>query len=423
MTPRSEPVNCEVLVIGAGVIGLSAAHRLAQRGCDVVVIDSRSVAGAECSYGNAGLISPSHCIPLARPGVLRQLPRWLFTNGAVRIKPRLSPDLARFGLRLSQSATHEQMLSGLRALRDLTRASRDLFEDFVRDGLEFGYRRDGVMNVCSSQGAYEALCEDAELLRIEGFEPEVLGPREAQQKVAILRDDVAGAVYWSEDAHCDPARFVEALARAAETEGVSFHGDTTVVGFDAGAEGAIDCVRTTSGDYRPGTVVLAAGAWTARLARQVGARIPLEPGKGYHAHFRDVAGQRLTMPLIFQESVFAATPMGDDIRLAGTMEFVGLDLTLHERKSARLVAEASTYLDGVATGGGYESWCGLRPCTPDSLPIVGVSTRVPNLIFGTGHAMLGLTLAPVTGQAIADIVMDGETALPVGSLAPKRFGA
>ena len=423
MTPESKAGECDVLVIGAGVIGIAAAHRLAQRGRDVVVVDSRSVAGAECSYGNAGLISPSHCIPLARPGVLRQLPRWVFTPGAVRIKPRISPDLARFGLRLSQSATHHQMMSGLRTLRDLTRASRDLFEDLVRDGLDFGYRRDGVMNVCTSQKAYEALCEDAELLRSEGFDPEVLGPVEAREKVPMLRDDVAGAVFWAEDAHCDPARFVRELASAAEAEGARFHGNTTVTGFGVGSEGAVTHVHSSAGDYRPATVVLAAGAWTAPLARAVGARIPLEAGKGYHAHLHGGAGQRLTMPLIFQESVFAATPMGEDIRLAGTMEFVGLDLTLREKKTARLVAEASTYLDGLAPGNAYKSWCGLRPCTPDSLPIVGVSTRVPNLVFGTGHAMLGLTLAPVTGQAIADIVTDGRTTLPIESLAPRRYGA
>src|SRR5262249_14554146 len=165
------------------------------------------------------------------------------------------------------------------------------------------------------------------------------------------------------------------------------------------------------------------GAWTTELARAVGARIPMEPGKGYHAHLRDFAGPQLEMPLIFQESVFAATPMGDDIRLAGTMEFTGIDLTLSEKKTARLVDEAGMYLDGIGSGHAYDSWCGLRPCTPDSLPIVGVSTRIPNLVFGTGHAMLGITLAPVTGQAIADIVTDGGTALPIEGLAPRRYDA
>jgi D-amino-acid dehydrogenase len=415
-------VTCDVLVVGGGLIGIAAGHRLAQRGGEVVVVDARSHPGAECSYGNAGLISPSHCIPLARPGVLRQVPRWLFTTGAVRIKPRISLDLARFGLRLSQSATHDQMLVGLRTLRELTRASRDLFEDLVRGGLDFGYRRDGVMNVCSSQRAYEALCEDAELLRSEGFDPEVLGPVEAQKRAPMLRDDIAGGVYWEEDAHCDPVRFVRELSVAAEREGASFHGGTRVTGFDVGADGAITHVHSTGADYRPRTVVLAAGAWTAPLARAVGARIPLEAGKGYHAHLHGLAGQ-LNMPLIFQESVFAATPLGQDIRLAGTMEFVGLDLALHEKKAARLVTEASTYLDGIAPGSAHESWCGLRPCTPDSLPIVGVSTRIPNLVFGTGHAMLGLTLAPVTGLAIADIVTDGGTALPIENLAPRRYNA
>jgi len=411
-----------VLVAGGGAIGVAAAYELARRGVDVVVVEAREAAGSECSYGNAGLVSPSHCIPLAAPGLLRRVPGWLRPGGAVYIKLRPSLDLVRFGAELARSCRPERMLLGLRTLRDLTRASRDLFEQLSGEGLEFGYRRDGLMNVCVSERAFEALRQDAELLRREGFEPQVLGPGEARELEPALRPDIAGAVFWAEDAHCEPGRFVTELARAAERAGARFELGTRVTGLQRGADGSVAAVETTNGTLRPRTVVLAAGSWTPQLARLAGTRVPLEPGKGYHVHLPEGAPQ-LRLPLIFQESVFAATPMGGALRLAGTMEFVGVDVGLAEAKATRLLHEARGYIQGLDSPGAYETWSGLRPCTPDSLPIVGRSVRVPNLLFATGHAMLGLTLAPVTGQAIADLVVEGRSELPLEPLSPGRYGA
>jgi D-amino-acid dehydrogenase len=410
----------DVLVVGAGAIGVAAAHALAERGVGVVVVEARDAPGAECSYGNAGLISPSHCIPLAAPGLLGRVPGWLRPGGAVYVKPRLSLSLARFGIELLRSCNQNRMIAGLRTLRDLARASRDSFEQHVRDGLEFGYRRDGLMNVCVSERALQALLEDAELLRREGLEPEVLGPSEARRREPALRADISGGVFWAEDAHCEPGRFVTELARAAERRGVHFELGLRVTGLDGAPGGAIAAVRTERGTFRPRKVVLAAGAWTPELARMAGLRIPLEAAKGYHVELRDGAPQ-LRMPLIFQESVFAATPMGGALRLAGTMEFVGLDPELSPPRALRLLDEARLYLDGLNGSGPRKIWCGFRPCTPDSLPIVGQSGRVPNLLLATGHAMLGLTLAPATGRALADLALDGRCNLPIEPLSPARY--
>jgi D-amino-acid dehydrogenase len=215
---------------------------------------------------------------------------------------------------------------------------------------------------------------------------------------------------------------VAELAGAAERRGARFRLATRVTGFGRDGDGAIAAVETTAGTIRPRTVVLAAGSWTLPLARLAGTSIPLEPGKGYHVHLPEGAPQ-LRMPLIFQESVFAATPMNGALRLAGTMEFVGFDSAGAERKAPRLLEHARSYIDGLDSPGRFETWSGLRPCTPDSLPIVGRSGRVPNLLFATGHAMLGLTLAPVTGQAVADLVVDGRSELPLGPLSPARYRA
>lgn len=412
----------DVLIVGGGAIGVASAFELARRGRQVVVVEPRDAVGMECSYGNAGLVSPSHCIPLARPGLLRRVPAFLRPGGAVYVQPRASLDLLRFGLELTRRSRRVQMMAGLRALRDLTRASRDMFEDLTRDGLDVGYRRDGLMNVCATPEGFEELCGDAELLRAEGFDPEVLGPEEARRREPRLQHGVAGAVYWPEDGHCDPGRYVAATTQAAVRAGAQMRLGIRVTGFDRGPGAAITAVRTSMETFRPRTVVLAAGSWTPGLARLAGTRIPLEPAKGYHVQLRN-GGPPLRMPLIFQESVFAATPLDAGLRLAGTMEFVGMNDHLAESRALRLLQDARGYLTGLDAPGALATWCGMRPFTPDNLPIVGVSTRVRNLLFATGHSMLGITLAPVTARAVADIVLDGSSALPLAQLSPARYRA
>jgi D-amino-acid dehydrogenase len=361
-------------------------------------------------------------VPLAKPGLLRQIPGWLRPGGSVHIRPRASIDLMRFGVKLARSSGRERMIDGLRTLRDLSRSSRDLFEDLVGDGLDFGYRHDGVMNVCATEATYQELCAEAELLRQEGFDPEILSPDEARKREPLLRPTIAGAVFWPEDGHCEPGRFVEELARLASQAGASIKLQSRVTGFQHDQDGSIAAVQTNGSMLRPRTVVFAAGSWTGRLARLAGTRIPIEAGKGYHVHLSHNA-PRVQAPLIFQESVFAATPMGDALRLAGTMEFVGVDLNFAEQKARRLLEEARQYLDGLDAHESYETWCGLRPCTPDSVPILGSSVRIPNLVLATGHSMLGITLAPVSGRIVADVILDGSSDLSASRLSPARFHA
>ncbi len=412
----------DVLIVGGGAIGVATAFELARRGREVVLVEARETVGVECSYGNAGLVSPSHCIPLARPGLLRRVPGWLRPGGAVYVQPRPSVDFLRFGLELTRSSSKSRMLAGLRALRDLTRASRDLFEDLTRDGMDLGYRRDGLMNVCTTAAAFEELRADAELLRSEGFEPQVLGPEDACRREPCLHPNVAGAVFWSEDAHCDPGRYVAESARAAEQLGARMRVGIRVTGFDRDADGRIAAVQTNEETYRPRTVVLATGAWTPWVARLAGIRVPIEAAKGYHVQLRN-GGPTLRSPLIFQESVFAATPLDIGLRLAGTIEFVGMNQQLAQQRALRLLKDARAYLAGLDAPAQTATWCGLRPFTPDNLPIVGISTRAPNLLLAAGHSMLGITLAPVTARAIADLLVDGTSVLPLEPLSPARYGA
>ena len=415
---KGEP---DVVIVGGGAIGVASAHFLALRGVHVVVLEAGPKLGGEASYGNAGLVSPSHCIPLATPALLRRIPGFMRRGGAVYVRPRLSPALARFGYELARSCSRERMLRGVRALRDLSRSSRDLVEDLSRDGLELGYQHAGLMNVCRSEGAFEDLLGDVRMLQAEGFEPEVLDSAGARQREPLLRDDIAGAVFWGEDGHCDPSRLVAGLHAAAERAGARFELLTRVTGFERSADGSISAVRTGSRTYRPRTVVLAAGAATTQLARMLGAKLPVEPGKGYHAQMPAEA-PTLSMPLIFQESVFAATPLGDRLRLAGTMEFVGWDLRPHRERALRLLPEARGYLHGLdVPDDAVETWFGMRPCTPDTLPVIGFSGKTPGLIYATGHGMLGITLAAATGLGVAQLALDRRSSLDLEPFSARRY--
>jgi D-amino-acid dehydrogenase len=412
----------DVVVIGGGVIGVCAAYHLARQGAAVTVVERDAEVGRACSFGNAGLIAPSHCIPLARPGSLRRLPGWIVAGDApVHIRPRPSLDLVRFGLRFARAANQRAMLAGLRTMRDLGFTSKALFEDILAaEQIDFAYRAGGLLNVCVTRPGLEELTAEARLLEREGVEPEILDGDAARDREPLLSEQVVGGVYWKSDAHCQPHRFVSALAAAAERHGARFQLGTEVTGLAHDGRRVTE-VRTAGGPLRPGQVVLAAGCWTPRLARQLGLRVPIEAGRGYHLQFgRDAPAPR--RPLIFHEQTFAATPMPDGLRLAGTMEFSGMATAPSARRGERLLHTARPYLRGLDGHVPESRWSGMRPVTPDTLPIVGRSSRFERLILATGHGMEGLLQGPVAGLTVAELVAGREPSAPVAPLTPARFG-
>ena len=250
----------------------------------------------------------------------------------------------------------------------------------------------------------------------------MLGPAEARKREPSLRPDISGGVFWAEDAHCEPGLFVTALARAAERRGVRFEFGLRVTRLTETQDGAIAAVRTERGAFRPRKVVLAAGAWTPALAQMAGVRIPLEAGKGYHVQLHDGAPQ-LRMPLIFQESVFAATPMGGTLRLAGTMEFVGLDPRLGRAACAK-AAQRGTLLPRGPRG----VWPARDVVRPPALHARQPSHcrpkragAEPPLCHGPRDARHHARSA--TGRALADLALDGRCELPIEPLSPIRYRA
>lgn len=409
----------DVLVVGGGAIGAAAALELARRGAEVVLLERGAELAWGCSSGNAGLICPSHSAPLATPGALREGLRWLGKpDSPFSVRPRAAvlPWLARF----VAACTHERAHRSSLVVRELASASLVLHERLAAEGLDTGFQRRGSLNVYGTEASFAEARREAAESGGFGIGSQVLEGLTAVQELApSVTGPVAGAVYYPGDAHCDPLRFVRAVGEAAAAAGARVRTRVEVLGLRR-RNGRVDAVATTEGDLAAGDVVLAAGAWTPRLARDLGLSIPVEGGKGYHVDLEAAAGDP-TLPVWFQESRVIATPLAGRLRLAGTLELAGLDLSVDRRRVEAIVRagrEGLTGLDGRRT---LDVWRGLRPCSPDGLPIVGRPGGLENVVLATGHGMMGLTLAPVTACLVGEVVAGARPSHDLAPLSPGRF--
>jgi D-amino-acid dehydrogenase len=408
------------LVIGGGVIGVCAAYYLARDGVTVTLVEKGDIA-AGSSYGNAGLVVPSHSIPLAAPGVWWKGLRWMANpESPLYIKPRLDGELLRWLLRFRAACTESHLRRAVPLLRDLGYESRALYRELAKvAGLDFGYRENGVLQVFRTEKGLAEGVHEAEVLTSAGIPVRPLDAAGARALEPALAPSVVGAVLFADDAQLVPDAFVTGLAHVAEKLGVQVRRSTEVIGLRM-AGGRIVAVETTRGDLEADAIVLAAGSWSPDLVRPLGLRLPVQPAKGYSVTYRrPPAGPRI--PLLLGEAKMAVTPMGDTLRFAGTLELAGLDLSINRRRVDALVRSARDYLAGVDPLESIEIWRGLRPCTPDGLPILGRPAGLQNLLVATGHAMIGMSLGPVTGKLVAQLVSGEPPSIDVVALSPDRF--
>lgn len=412
-----------VVVVGGGVIGVSAAYHLALRGASVTLLE-RSELAAGASRGNAGTVSPGHP-PLNKPGrVSAALMQMADPTSPLYIQPRWDPSLWAWFLDFARNCTERRVREVMEVLSPLGHEALRHFDELVQErGVECGYRRAGYMDVCRTEEGLADARHEAELIQPYGYHPELLddgGVREREPELG----PVAGGVFYPEAATLDPHRFVTELARLAREEGAGIREGVAVSGV-VRRGGRATGVRTAAGETLDAdAVVLATGPFSLALAREVGVSLPVQPGKGYHQDVpvvADGAPPIRTACVLHETSVFC-TPMEGTVRFAGTMEFSGLDETMRRDRLEQLTRAARTYFPGLGAHPPESEWCGLRPVSSDGLPVVGPVPGLEEVVVATGHGMLGLTLGPVTGSLVADWVLAEGPEPLYRAMAPARLG-
>jgi D-amino-acid dehydrogenase len=402
------------VIVGGGAIGVCCAYELARRDVEVTLLERGEELAAGASSGNAGLLCPSHSAPIANPDSLRNGLRWMLSPDSpfyLRPRPSVTPWIARF----VRASTPSRAAAGTRIIRELSLASLDLHAELASRGLATGFERRGILNVYETDAGFALAQAHADST---GLTASVLDRDETRRLEPAVGERVAGSVYYPDEAHCDPLAFVYAVARAAREAGATIETDAAVHRLSRSNGGiAVDWNR---GRLQADTVVLAAGAWTSELAASLGVFLPQEGGKGYHLDLAR-APDDPKIPISFDEAHVIATPLPDRLRLSGTLELAGLDTSISRVRVDAIRRAAARVLAIDHERPELETWAGLRPCTPDGLPVIGRPFGVEPLVLATGHARKGLSLSPITGKLVAELVVGDPTGFDLAPLSPDRF--
>ncbi|MDW8331707.1 MAG: FAD-dependent oxidoreductase [Cyclobacteriaceae bacterium] len=412
----------KITVIGGGIIGLSTAHYLLQAGHEVTVIDQSSLNDG-CSFGNAGMIVPSHIIPLASPGMIARGIRWMFrSDSPFYIRPRWDTRLFRWGWQFYRHSTKNHVKQAAPALKELSLFSKKMYRELATElPFDFGYAERGLLMLYQSPGAQHEEEETARFANTLGIEARVLPAAEVQRLEPEVELRVLGGVYYPGDAHLIPHNLMKQWIPYLNKQGVNFKTGEEVKDFRI-SKSRIEAVITTGGEYQADEVVLAAGSWSEAIAAKLDLKLPIQAGKGY-SFLTDDTGFKVQIPSILLEARVAVTPMGNKVRLGGTMEIAGISHQINMNRVRGIVEAVPRYYPNVKINmpEADEVWAGLRPCSPDGLPYIGRTSRYTNLVIATGHAMMGLSLGPGTGKLVSLLINNQATPVTMEPFHPDRF--
>jgi len=403
----------KVIVLGAGLLGVTSAYFLRQQGHEVTVVDRQASAAAETSFANGGQISVSHAEPWANPSAPLKVLKWLGKEDAPLLF-RLRSDMGQWlwGLQFLRECTPERTRHNIRQIVKLGTYSRDTLQQLRQDiGLNYDQRTQGILHFYTSAEEFEAAEAPAAQMRELGCDRQVISADEAvriEPALRHIRPQLAGATYTSEDESGDANRFARELVRHCEADGVQFLMSHTVTALREVA-GRLDHVEATETEGRFQTLradayVLAMGSLSPLYARPLGIRLPIYPAKGYSVTMpvknADLAHQ---VSLTDDEYKLVFSRLGDRLRIAGTAELNGYDRDLNRVRCEAIVRRVEQLFPGAGDASAAQFWTGLRPATPSNVPLIG-KTRVSNLYLNTGHGTLGWTHACGSGKSIARII-------------------
>ena len=405
MTERGWKATADVAIIGGGVIGAACALELARRGADVVVLE-RDRLGHGCSFGNAGWLTPSQAVPLANPNMLFKSFKWMLDpESPLYIQPRLDPSYLRWLAGFLWSSRRAKFERGAAALVELCRVSVDLWEALAkRSPVAFGFERHGLLAVYENTPAFEAARGQIDLVMKSGVRAERWSADEVRGREPSIIGKTAGGYFYPDDAHCEPYKAVQAIAAEATAAGARFEENAEVRGIAHTASGRT--LTTSRGELRAKQVVLAAGSWSEPLGQMLDLRVPILGAKGYSV-LLPRATPHPTRSIYLTERKVAVNPHADALRVAGTLELVKNDFSINQRR-VDVILRGTRAMLAVGDAPATEVWRGLRPCSPDGMPLIGRARGRGDVWLATGHQMAGLKTATGSGVLLAQL-MTGQT--------------
>lgn len=414
----------KVIIIGGGIIGLSSAYYLNKSGWDVTVIDKGDF-NDNCSYGNCGYICPSHFIPLATPGIVKQGLKWMWNSKSpFYVQPRFDWNLINWGLKFIRSATKDHVETAAAPLRDIAILSKREYESWLATPhFDFAYQHKGLLEIFQTEAGGEHAKHTVEKAQELGLSDTVLLTKDELQALEPqTRINGLGAILFNCDAHCYPNKLMQNLLTHLRNSGVKLIANEEVMKFEKNAN-KVQKIITSSNVYESDEVIIATGSWGRQTAKLLSVKIPLMPGRGYSVTLED-SPYKVNYPAVLLEGRAAITPMdGNKIRFGGTME-----ITSHKtpprmnRVQGILDAVKRFYPDfDVPLPTKEKIWYGYRPCSADGLPYIGRVKKYSNVTVATGHSMLGLSLGAGTGLLVDAIVNNKKTEMDMNPFAVERF--
>jgi D-amino-acid dehydrogenase len=409
-----------VVVIGGGVIGLCSAYYLAIDGHRVTVID-QSAMDFGASYVNAGYVSPSHIIPLAAPGVVKQGLKWMFDPASpLFIKPKLEKDFLEWAWAFNKSCSQENVNQSIKAIKELSLLSSDLFSEIkTSEGFTFQLENKGLLMLCQTGAMLQKELAVAKIASAEGLQVREVSLSELKKMEPNVKIDVLGAVHYQCDWHSTPHEFMKELKEKLENLGVAFYRNEKVEDLLV-SDRKINEIITTNHHFKADEYILSAGSWSNLLSKKLQIKIPLQAGKGYRIN--SYAQTHISMPAILAEAKVAVTPMNGFTRYSGTMEINGINHDISPVRVEAIARAVKRYYPETVVSDieKAEAACGLRPVTPDGRPYIGKSKKCKNLTIAAGHAMMGWSMSTGTGKLVGEIISNKKTSIDVAAFHPDR---
>ena len=410
----------KVVIIGGGVIGLCTAYYLVKEGHEVVVVDQSSMDHG-ASYVNAGYLTPSHFVPLAAPGVMKQGLKWMFNSASpLFIKPRWDKSFLSWAWAFNKSCTAKNVSQSIGVIKDFNLWSAQLFSEIkTSEKFTFQLENKGLLMLCKTEKMLEEELHLAKIALEQGLDVNTVSPSEINTMEPHANINAIGGVHYQCDWHTTPHEFMKELQDWLVEKGVTFFKNERVEDLQT-FNGKIKSITTQNNTFTGDEFVLSAGSWSHLLSRKLGIRIPLEAGKGYRINVDHNTG--ITIPAVLAEAKIAVTPMNGFTRFAGTMEFSGVNHVINPLRVNAIAVAAGDYYAGLKVSEDEKmlAACGLRPVSPDGKPYIGKSSKCKNLTIATGHAMMGWSLAPATGKLVAEIISEKKTSMPLDAFHPDR---